>query len=207
MTETAKAYHHGDLANSLVDVATTLICEVGAEHLSMREVARRAGVSPGAPFRHFATRDALLAAVASRAMQRLVEAVDANLVAADDDPLAGIEAIGMAYLDWVRTNPTHFAVISQRTLVGLAGEARQSNDAIRQRMIELLEMSRNRGQLRQDADIETVLLSCRALVYGLGRMLIDGHFPEWQPEGNPVDLMERSLKDFIQSLRSDTATR
>jgi AcrR family transcriptional regulator len=201
-----KSYHHGDLANALVEVATAIISEVGIENLSLREVARRAGVSPGAPFRHFPTREALLAAIAGRAMQRLVEAVDAGLVTADaDDPLAGIEAVGLAYLEWVRANPTHFAVISQRALIALSDEARQGNGAIRERMLHLLITARSNGQMRQDADIETVLLSCRALVYGLGRMFVDGHFPEWQPEGDPFDRMRQSLSDFIRSLRAQVS--
>lgn len=202
MPDSTRAYHHGDLSNALIEAATALISEAGIQGLSVREVARRAGVSPGAPFRHFPTKDALLAAVAGRAMQRLVEAVDAGLASAEDDPLAGIEAVGLAYLEWVRANPTQFAVISQRSLVGLAGDARKSNDAIRERMLDLLTRARSGGQMRQDADIETVLLSCRALVYGLGRMFTDGHFPEWQPEGDPFDRMRQSLKDFVLNLRS-----
>lgn len=47
----------------------------------------------------------------------------------------------------------------------------------------------------------TVLLSCRALVYGLARMVIDGQFPEWQPKGNPRDWSRRSLAQFIEVLR------
>lgn len=203
MSETSRPYHHGDLANVLVDVATALVTESGIEHLSMREVARRAGVSPGAPFRHFPTRDALLAAVADRAMQRLVEAVETSLTSTDLDPLAGLEAIGAAYLQWIRENPTHFAIVSQRRLVALEGNALRNNDALRERMRALLVAARSGGQMRQDAEVETVLLSCRALVYGLGRMYIDGHFPEWVPEGDPFQRMQGSLKDFIQSLRSN----
>ncbi|WCR19540.1 hypothetical protein [Paracoccus alcaliphilus] len=51
--------------------------------------------------------------------------------------------------------------------------------------------------------MSTVGLSCRALVYGLVRMYVDGHFPEWQPEGEPAVWMERALSDFIQRLRKD----
>src|SRR5262245_33454677 len=57
-----RPYHHGDLRRVLIDAAFELVGEGGAEAVSVREAARRAGVSPGAPFRHFASRDALLAA-------------------------------------------------------------------------------------------------------------------------------------------------
>lgn len=201
MQDDPKTYHHGDLPNALIAAATAIIAETGAETLSVREVARRAGVSPGAPFRHFPTRDALLAAVAAQAMQRLADAVQARQAAMDDDPLAQIEAIGMAYLAWAHQNPAQFGVISQRKLVELDTRSRHLNDAIRARMQALLTMAQARGQMRDDADPDTVLLSCRALVYGLARMFVDGHFPEWRPEGDPPDWMRRSLKQFIRDLR------
>src|SRR5579863_903664 len=60
----ARPYHHGDLRRVLIDAASQLAEEGGAEAVSVREAARRAGVSPGAPFRHFPSRDALMLAVA-----------------------------------------------------------------------------------------------------------------------------------------------
>src|SRR5215213_2214532 len=65
-----KPYHHGDLRRALIDAALQLAGEGGAEAVSVREAARRAGVSPGAPFRHFPSRDALMAAVATEAQRR-----------------------------------------------------------------------------------------------------------------------------------------
>ena len=68
-------------------------------------------------------------------------------------------------------------------------------------MISLLETAKSIGQLSKDADIDTLVLSCRALVYGLARMHVDGHFLEWQPEGDPAEWMKRSLALFIRKLR------
>jgi AcrR family transcriptional regulator len=65
-----KPYHHGDLRRVLIDAALKLVEEGGAEAVSVREAARRAGVSPGAPFRHFASRSQLIAAVAAEAQRR-----------------------------------------------------------------------------------------------------------------------------------------
>ena len=201
MPDESKPYHHGDLANALVSAAIAIIEERGVEHVSVREVARRAGVSPGAPFRHFPSKSALLAAVAEQAMERLSEAVRAAQAPHDDDPLDQLERIGLGYLEWARENPAHFEIVSQRSLVGLEGRSRELNDEIRTRMILLLESAKSTGQLSKDADIDTLVLSCRALVYGLARMLVDGHFPEWQPDGNPAQWMKRSLALFIRELR------
>src|SRR5579871_2109283 len=72
-----RAYHHGNLRAALVEAALALVEDVGADRVTVREAARRAGVSSGAPFRHFPDRTALLTAVAEEAMRRLRVAVDA----------------------------------------------------------------------------------------------------------------------------------
>src|SRR3954471_23572746 len=77
-----KPYHHGDLRRVLVDAAFDLVGEAGAGAVSVREAARRAGVSPGAPFRHFSSRDALLAAVAEEAQRRFRAEIDKALAKA-----------------------------------------------------------------------------------------------------------------------------
>ena len=94
-----KPYHHGDLRRALVDAALHLAAQ-GAE-VSVREAARRAGVSPGAPFRHFRSRDALMVAVAAEAQRRFRSEIEAALAAAPpDDPLAQVRSLGLGYLRW-----------------------------------------------------------------------------------------------------------
>src|SRR5580693_565532 len=83
-----KPYHHGDLRRVLIDAALQLVEEGGAEGLSVREAARRAGVSPGAPFRHFSSRAALMTAVAEEAQRRFRAEIEAALKEAPArDPL------------------------------------------------------------------------------------------------------------------------
>ncbi len=78
---------------------------------------------------------------------------------------------------------------------------RELNDQIRARMVGLLIIARQRGDLPADTEIDTSVLACRAFVYGLARMFGDGHYPEWQPVGPPAIWMDRALADFIQRLR------
>src|ERR1700761_8375241 len=86
---TPPSYHHGDLRRVLIDAAFQLVEEGGADHLSVREAARRAGVSPGAPFRHFESREALMTAVAIEAQRRFRVEIEAALAEAPrGDPLA-----------------------------------------------------------------------------------------------------------------------
>ena len=202
MTADAKPYHHGDLARALIDAAAAMVREGGPEAVSVRRAAKRAGVSPGAPFRHFASRDALLAAVAGQAMARLAQAVEAEETPRGADALTRIEAIGRGYLTWALSDPELFRLVSRRELVALDPQARALNDGIRDRMTALLEEARADGALREGLDPGLALLSCRATVYGLARMHVDGHLPEWSPDGDPAALLERGLRQFILSLRA-----
>src|SRR5512138_585842 len=96
-----KPYHHGDLRRVLIDAALKLVEEGGAEAVSVREAARRAGVSPGAPFRHFPSRGALMQAVAEEAQRRFRAEIEAALAGAPaNDPLARFRCLGLAYLRW-----------------------------------------------------------------------------------------------------------
>jgi AcrR family transcriptional regulator len=199
-TKSPKRYHHGNLVEALITATVQLIEERGVEHVSVREAAKRAGVSPGAPFRHFQSKTALLTAVAEQAMDRLTAAI-ANTSLAEDgaDPVAAFEAIGRAYLQWALANPTHFEIISSRTLVDFQGSKslRAQNDAIRQTMIALLAQAQQEGRLASDASVNQIALAARAFVYGLARMAIDGHFPEWHPDEPPSVAAQAALHFFI----------
>src|ERR1700761_1203663 len=112
-----KPYHHGDLRRVLIDAALRLAEEGGPAAVSVREAARRAGVSPGAPFRHFPTRDDLMLAVAEEAQRRFrAELEEALATVPADDPLERFRALGLGYLRWARKNPAHFQVISDGRL-------------------------------------------------------------------------------------------
>ena len=80
----ARPYHHGNLRQALLDAAIRLIAEVGPAGFTLREVARRAGVSHNAPYRHFQDRDDLMAAVAAQGFRELTQAMvrGAELIAA-----------------------------------------------------------------------------------------------------------------------------
>ena len=199
---TLKPYHHGNLAETLIAVTIEIIEERGVEHVSVREAAKRAGVSPGAPFAHFSSKTALLTAVAEQAMGRLTQAVVDAQHDSGDDPLQKFEAIGDGYFRWAIDNPTHFEIMNSRTLIDFeASESLLSrSDAIRHRMFELLMEARDQGLLLEHLDLNQVVLTGRALVYGLARMAIDGHFPRWHPSEPPPQAMRNALTLFIRQI-------
>ncbi|MER8369837.1 TetR/AcrR family transcriptional regulator [Mesorhizobium sp. M1378] len=199
----AKRYHHGNLVEALITATVEIIEERGAEHVSVREAAKRAGVSPGAPFRHFRSKTALLTAVAEQAMDRLTKAVAKAQSKIDSaDPIEAFEAIGQGYLEWAITNPTHFQIISSQTLIDFEGSdsLRDQNEAIRRTMIDLLTQAQQQGRLAPDTDFDHLVLAARALVYGLARMAIDGHFREWHPSEPPALAAQRALRLFMSRM-------
>ncbi|MEH2507080.1 AcrR family transcriptional regulator [Bradyrhizobium sp. AZCC 1578] len=200
-----KPYHHGDLRRVLIEAALQLIGEGGAEAVSVREAARRSGVSPGAPFRHFPSRDALIQAVAEEAQRRFRAEIEAALAAAPaSDPLGRFRCLGLAYLRWAMRNPTHFEIISSRRLFDHDQSAAIASDNAE--LIALTEQTLAEafaaGQLRS-ADLKQVQIAGRALVYGFARMNIDGHFTRWGVAGPEAERTAEAILDlFIEGIAS-----
>ncbi|WP_246155365.1 TetR/AcrR family transcriptional regulator [Saccharopolyspora hirsuta] len=110
-------YHHGDLRAELVRVSLDLIAERGLTGFSVAEVARRAKVSPGAPYRHFPERESLLAAAAATVACQLAEHVQ-SAVEAHDDPADALAAAAGAYTGYVIERRAGMNVIYAEGLQG-----------------------------------------------------------------------------------------
>jgi AcrR family transcriptional regulator len=106
----AKPYHHGDLKAALIDGAVELIAERGVRRFSVAELSRRLGVTVAAPYRHFANRDELLAAVAVRALYAFGEALAARSSEADP-PEQRLAAMAAGYVRFAAEQPALFGVV------------------------------------------------------------------------------------------------
>jgi len=199
----AKPYHHGDLRRVLIEAAMQLVGEGGPEAVSVREAARRAGVSPGAPFRHFPSRDALMNAVAEEAQRRFRAEIEVTLAdAPSGDPLGRFRRLGIAYLRWAMQNPTHFEIISSRRYfdhdrsAGVSGDNAELIGLTERTLAEAF----SAGQLRA-ADLKQIQIAGRALVYGFARMKIDGHFPRWGVADSDAERTAEGIIDlFIEGI-------
>jgi AcrR family transcriptional regulator len=103
-------YHHGDLRRTLLDTALAAIAEQGPVAISLRDLARRAGVSHAAPAHHFRDKTGLLTAIAVEGWSLLADALDA----VTDREFA---ELGVAYVVFATTHPAHFAVMRAPGLV------------------------------------------------------------------------------------------
>lgn len=109
-TRRRESYHHGDLKRALTSAALSLVAEKGPKGFTLTEAARRAGVSAAAPYRHFADKAELLAAVAEQGFHDL----HADLAAAADrtsDPRERVIELGRAYVRWAVGHPDHYQVM------------------------------------------------------------------------------------------------
>src|SRR5690349_2249898 len=98
-------YHHGNLRASVLRAAAEVLEKKGIGGLSLRGVARRAGVSHNAPYRHFASRGVLLEAVAARGFEQFREALAAA------ERTGGLQGRGEAYIRFALANPQHFRLM------------------------------------------------------------------------------------------------
>lgn len=105
------SYHHGNLREALIEAALSLIAENGPAGFSFVEVARAAGVSPAAPYRHFRDRNALVAEIARRGFERFAAELQNAWNDGQPDPVTAIENCGKAYLRFARREPASYAAM------------------------------------------------------------------------------------------------
>ncbi len=105
------SYHHGNLREVLIAAAMALIAERGPAGFAFAEVARAAGVSPAAPYRHFRDRNALVAEIARQGFERFTADLERAWNGGRPDPVAALENCGRAYLAFARRDPAAYAAM------------------------------------------------------------------------------------------------
>ena len=177
-------YHHGDLHTALLDAAERLLEEGGPDAVSVRKAARQAGVSASAPYRHFADRDALMSALAARGHRQLQARMQRAMQEAGENRLLQLRAQGISYVLMARERPAMFRTM--HTAAWMAPGASPEMDAVLADLsawtADLAAEAQAAGELSA-AELAPQVLACRALVYGLARMFVDGHAPQLGIEG------------------------
>ncbi len=170
----ANSYHHGDLRRALIDTALAMVTEEGAWNFTLREVARRAGVSHAAPYNHFEDKSALLAEVAALGFQSLREALEA---AAREQPRSARQAlacVGAAYVRFGVEHPAHYRLMFGTELADKERypALQEASDAAFGVLTGVLERGQASGQVRRDT-VRDQALAAWSLVHGLTTLLID----------------------------------
>ena len=176
MNESAssKSYHHGNLRAELLDTAIEQLQVVGADELSLRALARAVGVSQTAPYRHFADKGELLAAMATRGYRNLLQALRQAGERAGDCPTEQLIAFAHAYVDYAARQPQLF-----KLMFGPAVQPAERYPELREASREtflLVQTILNRGmqlgQFRQQ-DVAYLANAAWAGIHGLATLRVD----------------------------------
>jgi AcrR family transcriptional regulator len=180
MRETGNAqvrpYHHGDLSRALVDAARRILEAEGAAALSLRAVAREAGVSPAAPYHHFKDKTELLEAVAHGGWEEVSEII-AEARRAVSDPREAMTEIGVAYVKFARENPALYRLMydTTRDRTSMPEHAKQEDSGYAQVQSALVAAGCDPNDV---GELELQTIACWCAVHGLAEM---SNFKDFQP--------------------------
>jgi len=192
-----EGYHHGNLREALIEAALRLVAERGPAGFAFVELARAAGVSPAAPYRHFRDRNALLAEIARRGFIRFAAELERMWNDGRPDPVTALENCGKAYLAFARQDPASYAVMFESGLPleeepGLRSAADLAFGVLRRAADAACAMARDR---RPPALM--VALHVWAMSHGIASLFVSR--PNRLPM-TPEELLEAGLLVYLQSL-------
>jgi AcrR family transcriptional regulator len=190
-----------DLRQKVLDASLALIEEGGLDRLSMREVARKAGVSHQAPYHYFEDREAILASVASEGFAKLGRSLGAA-AQTGSDPAQAVENVGRAYVEFALKNPAYFQAMFRADAVPLDRypEARQREDEAFEDLVEGV----GRAFADQPADVtRSIAVGCWALVHGLATLILEGSLARKLkiPKSGQRKVADEVVATFMRLLR------
>ncbi|MEQ1695122.1 MAG: TetR/AcrR family transcriptional regulator [Hyphomicrobiaceae bacterium] len=174
-------YHHGELRESLIRATRQLVVEKGAENFSLADACRLAGVSTAAPYRHFRDKDEILEEIVARGFDDMAERSGRALLAHGAGTLAGIIAMGQAYVAFAKEETPIFRLMfGQDPVLKKAVEVRAQGQACLAKVIMAVEAYCAANGVKGDASFIAVKLW--TFVHGAASLLIDGDYVVVAPE-------------------------
>jgi AcrR family transcriptional regulator len=191
-----------DLRQKVLQASLALIDEGGLDRLSMREAARKAGVSHQAPYHYFADREAILAAIAGEGFAKLGQALMRAAEGAGADAGKAVEAMGRAYVDFALRHPAYFQVMFRADAVPLERypEARKQEDEAFGRLVEGID----KALAGQPAETSRKLaIASWALVHGLATLILEGSLARkvGVPKTRQKHLADEVIRTFARLLQ------
>jgi AcrR family transcriptional regulator len=193
MSQSEATYHHGHLRAALISAALELLEESGEKELSLRAVARRAGVSPAAPYRHYADREALVSAVAAVGYRELAQ----RLAAAHPSPSTPeqLASVAIAYVQFALERPALFRIMFGDPCDRDNDERVAATAAVSAYVRAIVERT------FPDADADDLATAIWALVHGLAFLHLDGKLDA----STPTAVAERTAAAIHALLGATTA--
>jgi AcrR family transcriptional regulator len=174
MTEKT-SYHHGDLKNALIKAGIEILDKRGTEALSLRRVARWAGVSHTAPYAHFTDKQALVAAISTEGYKKLYEKMSVAIQTHHGDPRQQLIAASWAYIEFALDNTAHFKL----TLSGIVEKEKDYPEFVEITMknfdlvVQLVKTCQQVGVLREGPP-KLVAITVWSQVHGFISLFLEG---------------------------------
>jgi AcrR family transcriptional regulator len=206
--KTAKTtYHHGDLRQALLEAALVILKTKDVKSLSLREVARQAGVSHTAPYRHFADRAALLEAVAEEGFIEFGQYLSDAVAQAQAEPIESLKATGEAYVRYALEHPTHFRLMFSYVPTASDSSLPVTAQGTFQILVDVIAAGQAANVIKAGDPVE-LAIGRWALVHGLSMLLLDGMLPS-KPDaayGSPDCQVSEADSGVIALIKSAIAT-
>lgn len=198
---TERPYHHGDLRRAVIDTAMDMLREDKGWQFTLREVARRAGVSHAAPYKHFPDKAALLAEIALIGFDRLREALVMAQPAAPKDLREALAPIAETYLGFGSANPALYKLMfgaeaGEASTVHLNERALAAFEIV----VDVLEGGQKAGWVRK-RPARGQAAACWALLHGLAMLSIDGLLLQEKVGDNAVEAALTALMEGLENGR------
>ena len=192
---TSKTYHHGNLKEALISAGLEILSEQGIEGLSLRNVAKKIGVSHTASYNHFPDKQALLAAISTAGHEQLHQILLDTFEKTKNSPSQVIAEIALAYLQFALDNPAIFKLMFS----GALEEERDHPEyvEISQKSIALFEeiivFCQRKRQL-PEGKVENIAVKLWSLVHGFTYLMLENQFPiEYLQGQNIRELLKGSI--------------
>jgi AcrR family transcriptional regulator len=171
----SKKYHHGDLENALIKAGVEILAQEGLGGLSLRKVAKRAGVSHSAPYAHFKDRQSLIAAISTEGFKQIYAELDAAVSAHAADPKQQLVEGACAYIQFAMNNMDTFKIMFS----GVLEKEKEYPSFVEisrktfERVVEVVRACQNAGVLRS-APAEVMAVSVWGQVHGVISLALEG---------------------------------
>ena len=187
----AKNYHHGDLKNALISAGVEILAREGVGGLSLRKVAKQAGVSHAAPYAHFADKQALIAAISTEGFKQLYSQIEAVKQTYQANPETLLIEVAWAYVQFALNEPDRFKLMFS----SVPEKEKDYPDFVEtsqkdfRQLVEIVEICQQAEIVKKGAS-DLIALSLWGTVHGFVSLLLEGQISH-------TVLEKASLKDIL----------